>query len=163
MSTVANQALLRRWFEEGMTSGDAVAARRISDEVFAADFVDHDGIDQQSVGRQAWQDSVLDAVFTAFEDVEVRIEHVLAQDDLVALRYVFTGTHRGTFFGVPATHRRIRHAENEIYRIRDGRVAESWGEGSWLYTLRQLGLTPQPIAESVDGITAGASTSGAGA
>ena len=35
--------------------------------------------------------------------------------------------------------RGMRHPENEIYRIAHDRIAESWGEGDWLGTLRQLG------------------------
>lgn len=146
MTTTANHALVRRWFDEGMTSRDLESARQISEQIFAMDFVDHDGIDQQVRGRQAWQHAVLDTVFAAFEDIDVTIDKILAENDLVAVRYIFTGTHQDTFFGVPATHRRIQHSENEIYRIRDGQIVESWGEGNWLGTLRQLGLTPQPVA-----------------
>jgi predicted ester cyclase len=131
--------LVRRWFVEGMNAGDARRARDISDQIFAVDFIDHDGIDQVTRGREQWQRAVIDTVFDAFSDIEVTVEKLLAEDELVAVRYVFTATHTGSFRGIPATHRRIRHSENEIYRIADGRIAESWGEGDWLGTMRQLG------------------------
>ena len=131
-------ALVRRWFGDAMNSGSAATARAVSEEVFAEGFVDHDGPDGGTRDRSHWQAAVIDAVFAAFSDVDVRIEHLLAQDDLVAVRYVFSGTHTGPFQGRAATGRRIRHTENEIYRIVDGRIAESWGEGDWLGTFRQL-------------------------
>lgn len=131
--------LVRRWFVEGMNVGDARRARDISDQIFAVDFIDHDGIDQMTCGREQWQRAVIDTVFDAFSDIEVTVEKLLAEDQLVAVRYVFTGTHTGSFQGIAPTHRRIRHSENEIYRIADGRIAESWGEGDWLGTMRQLG------------------------
>jgi predicted ester cyclase len=137
--TAQGRDLVRRWFTEGMNTGNADQAREISDAVFAADFIDHDGIDQATYGREQWQHAVIDTVFTAFSDIEVSIEKLLAEDELVAVRYVFTATHTGSFRGIPPTHRRIRHSENEIYRISDGRIAESWGEGDWLGTMRQLG------------------------
>jgi predicted ester cyclase len=121
-----------------MNQPDAASARAVSDEVFADGFVDHDGSGGPTRGRAAWQAAVLDAVFMRFSDIEVRIEHLLVQDDLVAVRYVFCGRHTGPFLGRPATGRRIRHTENEIFRIADGRIAESWGEGDWVGTLRQL-------------------------
>jgi predicted ester cyclase len=122
-----------------MNAGDAHRARDISDQIFAVDFIDHDGIDQVTCGREQWQRAVIDTVFDAFSDIEVTVEKLLAEDQLVAVRYVFTGTHTRSFQGIAPTHRRIRHSENEIYRIADGRIAESWGEGDWLGTMRQLG------------------------
>ena len=139
--------LVRRWFTEAMNSGSARVAREISEEVFAANFIDHDGIDQATHGRAAWQHAVLDTVFGAFSDVNVTVEKLLAEDDLVAVRYLFHGTHTGTFHAIPPTRRRIRHSENEIYRIADGRIAESWGEGDWLGTMRQLGAAATPWTE----------------
>jgi predicted ester cyclase len=135
--------LVRRWFVEGMNTRNAREAREISEAVFAVDFIDHDGIDQATYGREQWQEAVIDVVFAAFSDIEVTIEKLLAEDDLVAVRYMFTATHTGPFQKIAATHRRIRHSENEIYRIADGQIAESWGEGDWLGTMRQLGAIPR--------------------
>jgi predicted ester cyclase len=137
--TTQGKDLVRRWFAEGMNIGDARRARDISDQIFAVDFIDHDGIDQMTCGREQWQRAVIDTVFDAFSGIEVTVEKLLAEDQMVAVRYVFTGTHTGPFQGIAPTHRRIRHSENEIYRIADGRIAESWGEGDWLGTMRQLG------------------------
>ncbi len=133
------KALVRCWFGVAMNSGSAAVARAISEEVFAEDFVDHDGAGQAGTrGRAEWQAAVIDTVFGGFSCIEVSTEHVLAEDDLVAVRYVFSGTHTGSFQGRAPTGRRIKHTENEIYRIADGRIAESWGEGDWLGTFRQL-------------------------
>ena len=137
--TTQGRNLVRRWFVEGMNAGDARRARDISDQIFAVDFIDNDGIDQVTRGREQWQRAVIDTVFGAFSDIEVTVEKLLAEDRMVAVRYVFTGTHTSPFQGIAPTHRRIRHSENEIYRIADGRIAESWGEGDWLGTMRQLG------------------------
>jgi predicted ester cyclase/hemerythrin-like domain-containing protein len=149
-----NSALVRRWFEHGMNQRDAAAARAVADKAFADGFIDHDGTGEATRDREAWQAAVLDAVFAGFSDIEVRIEHLLAQGDLVAVRYVFSGRHTGPFLGRAATGRRIRHTENEIFRVAGGRIAESWGEGDWVGTLRQLdtpatkragaGLTSRP-------------------
>jgi predicted ester cyclase len=142
-SATPGKDLVRRWFLEGMNSGDALAARKISEEVFAVDFIDHDGIERATYGREQWQQAVIGTVFSAFCDIDVTLEKLLAEDELVAVRYRFVATHTGPFRGIPATHRRIHHSENEIYRIADGRIAESWGEGDWLGTFQQLGSWPR--------------------
>lgn len=133
-----NRELVRRWFDEGMTQPDVASARAVSDEVFADGFIDHDGTGEATQSRAAWQRAVLDRVFAGFSDIRVHIEHLFAQDDLVAVRYVFHGRHTGSFMGRAATGRRIRHTENEIFRIAGGRIAESWGEGDWVGTMHQL-------------------------
>lgn len=72
------KALIRRWFGEAMNSGSSATARAVSAEVFAEGFVDHDG-PGGTRDRAHWQSAVVDAVFAAFSDVEVRIEHLLAE------------------------------------------------------------------------------------
>ena len=134
---------VRYWFEHGLTADDNAAAHAVAADVFTADFIDHDGAGAPTVGRSEWLAAVVDVVRAAFADITVRVEHAFGSGDMVAIRYHFYGTHSGApFAGVPATGRRIHHSENEIYRIDGGRVAESWGEGDWLATLRQLGALP---------------------
>ena len=142
MDAKQRKALVYRWFRDGMNGGGLAAAVSISDEIFAKDFVDHDGLDSGTTTRQEWQYSVLRRVFGGFSSIEVHVEQLFTESDLVAVRYVFHGTHTGPFGAIPPTQRRIRHTENEIYRIADGRIAESWGEGDWLGTMRQLGAIP---------------------
>lgn len=130
---------VRHWFEHGLTALDTDVAHAIAADVFAADFIDHDAVGACTVGRSQWLTAVIDVVRAAFSDIAVRVEHAFASGDLVAIRYHFNGTHTGPFAGVAATGRRVHHSENEIYRVADGLVSESWGEGNWLGTLRQLG------------------------
>jgi hypothetical protein len=80
-----------------MSTGNADRAREISGAIFAADFIDHDGIEQATHGRESWQRAVIDTVFAAFSDIDVTVEKLLAEGDLVAVRYVFTATHTGSF------------------------------------------------------------------
>ncbi len=138
MSTADPRLLVQQWFGVAMNSGSAEAARSFAERVFAEDFRDHDGIDGGTSTRSAFLEAVVDKVFGAFSDITVTIEQLFGEDDLVAVRYLFEATHTGTFMALPATGRRIQHTENEIYRTAGGRVVESWGEGSWLSTIRQL-------------------------
>jgi len=43
-------------------------------------------------------------------------------------RLTGTGTHTGTFRGIPAAGRCIRAQELVIYRLADNRIAEAWGD-----------------------------------
>jgi predicted ester cyclase len=66
-------------------------------------------------------------VEASFPNYELIAHQVVAENDLVAVRGTFKGTHRGaSFFGVEP---RGINASSElmiIYRIANGRIAEHW-------------------------------------
>jgi predicted ester cyclase len=58
----------------------------------------------------------LSAQFKAFPDIRTKIEHIVAEVDLVVALLNFTGTHKGEFQGIPPTNKKnIRSAD--LYRI----------------------------------------------
>jgi len=58
-----------------------------------------------------------------------------------------TGTNTGTFdlFGLPPTGRPVTMTGQEIFRVRDGKLAEIWHQEDVPGMLRQLGLEPPPV------------------
>jgi predicted ester cyclase len=46
----------------------------------------------------------------------------------VTIRWTSTGTHRGEFAGIAPTNRVITFHGIEIIRVKDGQIAERWGE-----------------------------------
>ena len=76
---------------------------------------------------------------TAFPDVVVTEEDLIAGDDKVVERSSAVATHRAPLMGEQPTHREIRWTEIHIYRIRDGKIAEHWVEMSMLELLKQIG------------------------
>jgi steroid delta-isomerase-like uncharacterized protein len=71
-------------------------------------------------------------------DLSVAIEVSLASGDIAAASFVYTGTHRGEYFGVAPTGKSLRFTSCDIFRIRDGRIVEHWGMGDIAGTLAQL-------------------------
>ena len=63
---------------------------------------------------------------------------------MVAQRILFTGTHTGTFRGLPATGNNVRFSGLEINRMVDGRVAEHWFQLDAVTLFEQLGLRILP-------------------
>lgn len=73
---------------------------------------------------------------------------MLVDGDRVAVRTLFTGIHSGDFFGIPPTGRPVEVSGTHIVRIRDGRIAEHWGNNDDLGLMRQLGAIGEPAAAS---------------
>jgi predicted ester cyclase len=71
-------------------------------------------------------------------DLSVAIEASLWSGDLAAATFLYAGTHQGEYFGVAPTGKSLRFTSCDIFRIRDGRIAEHWGMGDIAGTLAQL-------------------------
>ena len=81
---------------------------------------------------------VLASIHCSFPDLHVDIDDLISEGELVVFRGRFTGTHLGDFAGVGATGRRVEFEAIEIFKVKDGRIAESWGYWPSHDILRQL-------------------------
>jgi steroid delta-isomerase-like uncharacterized protein len=111
--------------------------------LFADDYVNHQvsaAAPKPAAGVTAKQGTV--AYFAArlngMPDLSVAIEASLASGDMAAASFVYTGTHKGVYFGVAPTGKSLRFTSCDIFRIRGGKIAEHWGMGDIAGTLAQL-------------------------
>jgi predicted ester cyclase len=139
MSVESNKALVRRWFEERVNGRTDPAILMVAlDETIAPDFVDHDGLDP-SHGREAMR-RALPVLLKALPDASFTVEQLIGEGDLVAVRVRGQATHTGEVLGIAPTGKRISWTENEIFRLADGRLVESWGEGGLEEALAEIGF-----------------------
>jgi predicted ester cyclase len=59
-------------------------------------------------------------------DPQWTIHDVVAEDDMVVLRWSHQGTHIGEFIGIPPTGKPFIMRGIDMYRVRDGKMAEHW-------------------------------------
>ena len=139
MTAVANRALLKRFYDEGWNANDLA----VYDELVTEDFVDHQAMPGLPPGREGFKQ--LNVMFrSAFPDVRVHCEGIIAEGDMVSCRWTSTGTHQGALFGIPATGRPVKVTATVVYRVADGRLAEGWINRDDLGLMRQLGVIPTP-------------------
>ena len=81
----------------------------------------------------------------AFPDLRVTVDRIVAEGDLVAVRFIGEGTNTGSSDKLSATGKHVRIAGMVILRIVDGKVVEEWTSFDQLDFLRQLGLMPPSI------------------
>jgi predicted ester cyclase len=62
----------------------------------------------------------------SFTNMDFRTTALVADEDHVAARWVVAADHTGDFAGLPATGRRITFDGVALYRMRDGRISETW-------------------------------------
>ena len=138
MSAEENKALIRRWGEL-WNAGDAAAIAAL----VTPDYVRHDPNGPEVRGPNA-ERQLVELYRAAFPDLRFTIEHLVAEGDLVVAHLTVRGTHRGELLGIPPTGTPLTRAAIELYRIRDGKVAEQWVALDALGLLQQLGAVPTP-------------------
>jgi len=77
---------------------------------------------------------------TAFPDVVVTEEDLIASEDTVVERSSAVATHRAPLMGEPPTHQQVRWTEIHIYRLREGKIVEHWVEWAVMDLLKQIGV-----------------------
>ena len=102
MSELENVKVIARFLEEVINQGRLEQA----DELVAADFVELDPLPGQRQGREGLKE-VIGMLRGAFPDMHWVVDETVASGDKVVTRFTWTGTHRGTFLGIPATGRGV--------------------------------------------------------
>lgn len=85
---------------------------------------------------------VLPAFRTAFPDLHVTVGELIADEDKVAYRMTWTGTHTGEFMGIPATGKRVTVTETHLDQIANGKIVRHGGDWDQMGMMQQLGVIP---------------------
>ena len=141
MSTKEIKALERRWAEE-FNKGKAAAMAAI-DELYATDYVEHCEHGKDIHGIKDYKKSISD-LYSAFPDVHFTLDDMVVEGDKAAVRFTFSGTHKGEFMGCPPTNKKWKMWGIWIDRIAGGKFVESWVRYDTLGFMQQLGLAPTP-------------------
>lgn len=141
MSTTATTPAARLLLEafDALGRGDLEAASSMLSEDFV---VNHVGQPVQR-GRDAWAAGVR-AMLEAVPDLQVQVLDLVAEGGTVAVRVRLSGTHRGPFFGAPASARSVAWSSFEFYRVEGGLLAEEWICPDITTMASELGLGPGP-------------------
>ncbi|GAC1487053.1 MAG: ester cyclase [Candidatus Limnocylindrales bacterium] len=133
----ANKALVRRYLLEILNYRDTDAL----DSAVDADYVDHVAFAGQVPGIAGVRHRV--ATLLGSLDPQWTVHDLVAERDLVMVRWTLAGTHRGPFLGVNATGRPVSFNGIDIYRVSNGKLVEHWNVVDLLEFYRQVGMTSE--------------------
>jgi steroid delta-isomerase-like uncharacterized protein len=78
----------------------------------------------------------------AFPDLKVEVRNLICEGDMVSSWVMYTGTHHGPFAGVPGSGRDIKIAGWDLFRIKDGKIAELTQYCDVFTLMNQIGALP---------------------
>ncbi|MBD2309732.1 ester cyclase [Chroococcidiopsis sp. FACHB-1243] len=77
--------------------------------------------------------------FTAFPDLQIVIDEVIAQPDRAGVRARMIGTHQGEIFGLQPTGKPVSIALHEFHHFKHDRISHTWHLEDWFGMLHQIG------------------------
>ena len=81
---------------------------------------------------------------TAFPDLHLTVEDMIAEGDMVVSRLKARGTHRGDLMGIAPTGKQATVDAIDITRVAGGQLVERWGIIDMLGMMQQIGVIPVP-------------------
>ena len=79
----------------------------------------------------------------ALPDMRMTIKEMVAERDLVVVRWMVSGTNTGNGLGFPATGKKITVSGMTMVRCAGGKLVEEWSAWDMLSVLKQVGLFPE--------------------
>ena len=134
-----NKALIARAYDQVFNSGNIDALG----EIASPDIVDHSALPGSPPGLDGAKQAI-EMFLTAFPDLKMTVEDMIAEGDKVAVRLTMSGTHKGDFMGIPATGKEISVSGMDFHRIAGGKVVEHWDSFDQMTMMEQLGVMESP-------------------
>jgi steroid delta-isomerase-like uncharacterized protein len=134
--TEENKAIVGRLSELWNTGNLAIA-----DEVFDADFVNHDPNNPGVTNSESYKGLVA-AIRIGFPDFHVAADDLIAEGEKVGMRWTINATHQGDLAGMPATGTQVVWTGMTMIHLADGKVVEMWWSHDHLGLFQQLGVIP---------------------
>ena len=128
---MTNKEIVEKFFIDGYQNNnyDFVLS------VMADNYFDH-----SPAGARSNKDAVniLKIVEGMFSNLKITIIQLIAENDMVASHIKYEGVHTGECMGVSPTNKVICFEALENFRIKDGKIVESWGYWPDMDILHQL-------------------------
>lgn len=121
MSIAENKAVVQNW----------MAARNASNLEAALECWTPD--------NHEWLSKAFHRFSTAFPDIHVTINEMIAEEDKVVAIWTLTGTHRGVWRGIPGTGNTVEWHATDTYTIVNGKIADLMRAADHFDLLNQLG------------------------
>ena len=81
-------------------------------------------------------------VRNGFPDVQTTVDQIASEGEMVAVRFIFAGTHLGELRGNDPTGRQVSWQEGMFFRFDEGKVHEIWHIINVMEVLEKLGVLP---------------------
>jgi steroid delta-isomerase-like uncharacterized protein len=127
-----HKALFLQVIDQVFNQHDLAAA----DRYYPIDYIQHNP--EVAPGRDGFK-QFFGMIFQAFPDWTATIEHLVVEGDMLMTFISWTGTHRDTFMGIPATGQQVTIRTADLFRIENNQLVEHWDVVENMTMMAQIG------------------------
>jgi steroid delta-isomerase-like uncharacterized protein len=135
-----NKTVVRRLFDELWNKGNL----QVADEIIAPTYQHHDAATPDLGKGPESEKKRANLYRTAFHDLRLNIEDLLADGETVVARWSCRGVHKGDLNGIAPTGKQFAITGVTIARFANGKIVEGFVNWDALGLMRQLGVVPEP-------------------
>jgi len=136
-----HEAVMRQFIKVVINNGDYSALN----DLVHPDYV-YRAPGQEMRGAEDIQ-TLFETYRSAFSDLKILINDLIATDDRVAIAFTLTGTHDGALMGIEATGKRVKVNGTVFSRFEGGKIIEEWEILDQLSLIEQLGVACLPARD----------------
>ena len=136
-----NKTILRRVVNEIINRGNLALA----DTLISPGYVYHGPGGLEVRGPEGFK-QLVNMYRSAFPDLNMTIDDLIAEGDKIAWRWTARGTHKGDLTGIAPTGRTVTVTGILVTRFSSGKVTEDFESFDEVSMLRQLGVAAIPAA-----------------
>jgi predicted ester cyclase len=129
-----NKTIYRRFLQKVFNEGQL----NNLGEFLSKSYVVHDAPPGTPTGWEAIK-HIVTMFRTAFPDLHITIDELVAEGDKVCARATTRGTHQGPIFGIPPTGKPVEMTGLTMVTISNGCLIESWVKNDVMGLMKQLG------------------------
>lgn len=128
-----NKQIVESYYENLWNKQD----KSFIDKLLDDNIIFRGSLDIQTSGKKEFE-NYFDMITSAIPNLYHGIESIVAQDDQVAARAVYNGTHKGKLFDFEATNNRIKYNGASFFKIKNGKIIDIWVLGDLNSLYKQL-------------------------
>jgi steroid delta-isomerase-like uncharacterized protein len=134
-----NKRIVRAFIETAFNKHQADRAA----DYMTSDIKWHGGTLGTVEGRENFA-GLIGAIVSALPDLRNIEQDIIAERDIVSVRAVVEGTHKGDLLGIPASGKYVKWDAVDVYRVADGKIAEEWAADDLLAFVYGVGAYTPP-------------------
>jgi steroid delta-isomerase-like uncharacterized protein len=115
-------------------------------DMYHPDFQGEDLSEGKRAGGLHDAGRMVDYIFTAFPDLEMRVLESGVDGDRLFFFWKASGHHRGKLMNIPPTGKHVEFLGSTFIMLRDGKIIGSRRIWDVAAMLRQIGLLPEPTS-----------------
>ena len=135
MTTEENKTIVKRCIDEVWCKHNMAAVDEFMADNFVFDWAPP-GVPSDIEGYK----TAVVMLLTAFPDLQITVDNIIAEGNKVAIRWIGDATHEGEFMRIVPTGKKIVMTGVSFHDIVDGKILEEWSEMDLLGVMQQLGI-----------------------